>query len=259
VLTSAWNYAGGSEMLSRHSEKLELLPMGLDLAPYAEPEQPVVREAERIRRDLGSPLWLAVGRCVYYKGLHTAIEALRHVPGRLLIVGEGPLRESLMRLAARLGVQARVSWWNQVDEAHLRATYRAAEALWFASNARSEAFGLVQVEAMASGCPVINTEIPHSGVSWVSRHEETGLTVPMDDPRALAAAARRLLDEPGLRDRLVHGGCVRVAKEFNDQTMARRSIEIYQRVLSRRKEAPVPAAAQLSAWVRQMSQPAGTA
>ena len=80
--------------------------------------------------------------------------------------------------------------------------YLAADAFWFPSNARSEAFGLVQVEAMASGCPVINTRIPHSGVPWVSLHEETGLTVPVDDPAALAAAANRLLTEPGLRDRL---------------------------------------------------------
>ena len=84
--------------------------------------------------------------------------------------------------------------------------YLAADAFWFPSNARSEAFGLVQVEAMASGCPVINTAIPHSGVPWVSPHEETGLTVPVDDPAALAAAANRLLTEPGLRDRLGAAG-----------------------------------------------------
>src|SRR5205814_697475 len=84
--------------------------------------------------------------------------------------------------------------------------YLAATAFWFPSNARSEAFGLVQVEAMASGCPVINTAIPGSGVAWVSRHDESGLTVPMNDPLALARAARRLLDEPGLRERLASGG-----------------------------------------------------
>ena len=77
----------------------------------------------------------------------------------------------------------------------------------------------MQVEAMASGCPVINTAIPHSGVPWVSRHEETGLTVPVDDPVAFAAAARRLLEEPGLRDRLAAGARARAISEFQCDAM----------------------------------------
>jgi len=259
ILTSAWEYAGGSELLSRHTRKLEVLPMGLDLKPYNDPEPAVKCEEARIRERFGSPLWLAVGRCVYYKGLHTAIEALRHVPGRLLIVGEGPLRETLMRLAERLGVASRVSWWDHTNDIELRAAYRAADALWFPSNARSEAFGLVQVEAMASGCPVINTDIPHSGVAWVSRHEQTGLTVPMDNPRALAAAARRLLDEPGLRQRLSAGAMQRAELEFRHETMARRSVEIYQRLLAAHREVPTPANVQLAAWVRNMGRPTNAA
>ena len=83
--------------------------------------------------------------------------------------------------------------------------YLAAHAFWFPSNARSEAFGIVQVEAMAAGCPVINAAIPHSGVAWVSPHDVSGLTVAVDDPVALADAANRLLAEPGLRDRLSAG------------------------------------------------------
>jgi rhamnosyl/mannosyltransferase len=115
--------------------------------------------------------------------------------------------------------------------------YHAADAFWFPSNARSEAFGLVQVEAMASGCPVINTAIPDSGVSWVCPHEEGGLTVPMDDPVALAAAANRLLTEPGLRERLAEGARRRAVQEFDHRTMAERSIAIYRHVLG---HAPLP-------------------
>ena len=110
--------------------------------------------------------------------------------------------------------------------------YNAAYAFWFPSNARSEAFGLVQLEAMASGCPVINTAIPHSGVTWVSRHLETGLTVPMNDPDALAQAARRLLGEPGLRDRLSVAARIRVVKEFDHRVMAKRSLAIYRNILT---------------------------
>jgi rhamnosyl/mannosyltransferase len=86
---------------------------------------------------------------------------------------------------------------------------------------------------MASGCPVINTAIPASGVSWVSRHDETGLTIPMNDWAALAAAANRLLTEPGLRERLAAGARKRARQEFDDRIMAERSLAIYRNVLAK--------------------------
>jgi rhamnosyl/mannosyltransferase len=94
------------------------------------------------------------------------------------------------------------------------------------------------VEAMASGCPVINTAIPASGVPWVSRSDETGLTVPLADPGAFAAASRRLLDEPGLRNRLASGAVARALREFDHTTMARRSLETYAHVLGRTRRGP---------------------
>ncbi len=123
-------------------------------------------------------------------------------------------------------------WCGRLKDEQLVGAYQAAAALWFPSNARSEAYGLVQVEAMASGRPVINTTIPDSGVSWVSRHEESGLTVPVNDPAALAGAARRLLSERGLRDRLGRQARVRAQEEFADDLMGRRSLDLYHRVLA---------------------------
>jgi glycosyltransferase involved in cell wall biosynthesis len=97
------------------------------------------------------------------------LQALVNVPGRLMVVGEGPLRRELGELADRLGVADRVVWQGWLSDAELIGAYHAATALWFPSNARSEAFGLVQIEAMACGCPVINANIAGSGVAWVSR------------------------------------------------------------------------------------------
>jgi rhamnosyl/mannosyltransferase len=170
---------------------------------------------------------------VYYKGLENAIRAMPMVPGKLAIIGQGPLEAPLKALAAELGVADRVIWCGSVDDDTLAAAYRAATAFWFPSNARSEGFGLVQVEAMASGCPVINTHVPHSGVSWVCRHESEGLTVPMNDPQALAIAANRLLDEPGIRNRLAHAGRERAMAEFDHRTMAARSLELYEDALKK--------------------------
>jgi rhamnosyl/mannosyltransferase len=170
---------------------------------------------------------------VYYKGLETALLALRSVPGTLLIAGDGPWRTHLERFSARLDLKDRVRFLGKVPrDEDLAAYYLASKAFWFPSNARSEAYGLVQIEAMASGCPVINTAIPHSGVPWVSRHEETGLTVPVDDPAAFAGAALRLLKEPGLHDRLAVSARARAISEFHCDAMGSRSKELYSTTLA---------------------------
>jgi rhamnosyl/mannosyltransferase len=176
---------------------------------------------------------------VYYKGFLNAVRALTEVPGTLVLVGDGPDRPALEAEAARLGVSDRVVFPGKLPHAlDLVPYYLAADAFWFPSNARSEAFGLVQVEAMATGCPVINTEIPHSGVAWVSPHEQTGLTVPVNDPSALASAARRLVEEPGLRARLASSARARAIEEFSDRVMAERSLAIYRQVLGDTTPAP---------------------
>jgi rhamnosyl/mannosyltransferase len=232
VLVSSPTFHAGSEYLQRHLDKLAIIPFGLDLAPMINPGAEALATAARLRAEHGDTLWLVVGRLVYYKGINQALHALTQTPGKLLIVGEGPLRQELARLAERLGVADRVVWQGRLSEAELIGAYHAATAFWFPSNARSEAFGLVQVEAMACGCPVINTNIFGSGVAWVSPHESSGLTVPINDPAALAAAARRLLTEPGLRERLGRQARERALAEFDQEQMARRTLQLYERVLS---------------------------
>ncbi|CAN5913743.1 glycosyltransferase [soil metagenome] len=230
ILPTSPAYAAGSPFLQSYHDRLYVLPLGIDLAMYLEPAAADRAEADQIQAAHAGPLWFSCGRMVYYKGFEIAIRALSQVRGTLLLAGDGPARPRLEAEAGRLGLADRVVFLGAVPR--VLPYYLAARAFWFPSNARSEAFGLVQVEAMASGCPVINTSIPHSGVSWVSPHEQTGLTVPMDDPEALAASARRLLDEPGLRDRLATEARARAVREFDHRVMARRSLALYEHVLS---------------------------
>jgi len=229
----------------------------MDLGAFSRPA-PAVLEAERkLRARYGPTIWLSVGRVVYYKGLHVAIEALTRVPGTLIIIGCGPLLRELREKAEALGVAQRVVWWGHASQDELLGAYRAATALWFPSSARSEAFGLVQVEAMASGCPVINTDITNSGVAWVSPHGRSGLTVPINNPPALARAAERLLDEPGLRDRLAVGAIARATEKFTDATMAERSLRVYRRVVREGLSSEAPGN-ELASWVRRVSEPMET-
>lgn len=246
VLATSPPYVEGSRVLRQYAGKVEVCPFGIDSEPFVNPNA-VARKFQRaLAERFGQPLWLCVGRLVHYKGFDVALRALTHLPGKLLMVGAGALEARLRGLARTLKVAGRVVWNSRLTDAELAGAYHAATALWLPSNARSEAFGLVQVEAMASGCPVINTDIPGSGVPWVSRHEETGLTIPMNDPDALADASRRLLKETGLRERLVQCGRERALSQFDHAIMASHTIEVYRDAIrrpSRRTEATRAAAA----------------
>ncbi|WP_224243337.1 glycosyltransferase [Hyalangium gracile] len=242
LIATSSAYVSGSPLLRHFRDKVRELPLGIDLAPYLEPSPAALEAEARWRAAQGSPLWLMVGRLVYYKGLFTALEALTRVPGQLLVVGVGPLEQEGKARARALGVEGRVTWAGYLPPDELVGAYRASTALWFPSNARSEAYGLSQIEAMASALPVINTAIPHSGVPWVSLHGQTGLTVPMGDAEALARAARRLLEEPGLAQKLGQGARARAVEQFRHDVMAERSLALYAEALQASQEDRSPSA-----------------
>jgi glycosyltransferase involved in cell wall biosynthesis len=230
ILTTSENYQHGSKFLRLYRDKLDVLPLGLNLSTFANTQPNIEMQVQQLKAKYGDVIWLAVGRLVYYKSFHIALAALQSVPGKLLIVGTGQLMVKLQKLAHDLNVADRVIWLGKTSESDLVVAYHAATALWFPSNIRSEAFGIVQVEAMASGCPAINCEIPGSGRTLGLSARQEGLTVPINDPQAFAAAAQRLLNEPGLRERLSQGARAR-SEEFGDVLMTKRSLAIYQRVL----------------------------
>jgi glycosyltransferase involved in cell wall biosynthesis len=232
ILVASEAYVTGSSYLQRFRDKVVVNPFGIDLAAFLDPAPAATQAAARFRAAYAEPLWLAVGRLVYYKGLANAIQALTQVPGRLMIVGEGPLRGELERQARAVGVADRIVWHAQLSRDELIGAYLAATALWFPSNARSEAFGIVQIEAMACGRPVLNSAIPGSGVAWVSRDGETGFTVPVDDWQALAAAANRLWHDADLRGRLGAQARRRAIEEFDARRMAERVRSVYRRALA---------------------------
>ena len=232
ILTDSPPYAGGSSLLAKYPSKVVSLPLGIELLPFVNPSAAALTHAGQLRASRAGPIWVSAGRLVYYKALDVALHALKTLPGTLHIIGTGPMEPAWRSLAASLGVADRVVWRGRVSDDELVGTYRAATALWFPSNERSEGFGLVQVEAMACGCPVVNANIPHSGVPWVSRHDETGLTVPVNDPVAFASASQRILSESGLRERLSHEAILQAKSRFDAVQMAARSLEIYREAIA---------------------------
>ena len=226
IIASSPNYVASSATLARHRDRCEVIPLGIPLRDF---EQCDAAAIDAVRREFGERLIVSVGRLVYYKGFEYLIRAMKHVHGRLLIVGIGPLRQKLGALAAELGVADRVNFLGNIDHQRLVACYHAADLFVLASIARSEAYGLVQVEAMAAGLPVVNTELD-SGVPFVSLHEQTGLTVPPADSEALAAAINRLLDDPDQRAAFGQAARLRAQQEFAVEAMALRTLSLYDRI-----------------------------
>jgi rhamnosyl/mannosyltransferase len=228
IVVTSPNYLESSTTLARYREKCVVVPLGIDLDAFASTDR--VRERARdIRASLSARhLLLAVGRLIYYKGFEVAIRALAEVPdAELVIVGEGPLRPALLKLAAGLGVQERVRLRGEVDDDEILAYYHASDLYLLPSIARSEAFGIVQVEAMACGVPVINTDLK-SGVPFVSPHGESGLTVPPEDPASLSSAVRRLLADPSMRERMGAAGKERARREFSKEALGDRVLRLYE-------------------------------
>ncbi len=232
IVATSRAYADASPLLRAFAGRVRVIPLGIDVRAWAEAPDPLALATlqGRLAPPAEEPLWLSVGRLVYYKGLATALEALSAVPGRWAIVGEGPEGPALRARAARLGLAGRVVWLGEVDRGALRAAYHQATALWFPSDARSEAFGLVQVEAMAAGCPVLNCAVPGSGVPWVAPHDEAALTVPAGDAGAFAAAARRMAN-PAVRARLAEGARRRAAA-FDQAALAEATLGLYREVVT---------------------------
>jgi glycosyltransferase involved in cell wall biosynthesis len=173
---------------------------------------------------------LAVGRLVYYKGMKFLIQAMSQIDATLVIIGEGPLRAELEREAAGNGTSGRVTFLGEID-GNLASYYHACDVLALPSCERSEAFGLVQLEAMACGKPVVNTQID-SGVPYASLDGLTGLTVPPRSSEAMATALNRLLDNNELRMEMGRAARDRVVKEFGIRQMAARTLALYRTVVS---------------------------
>ncbi len=228
IIATSDKYIETSPILQAHRDKCRVIPLGIPLERFHSPDPHIV---DWIRNQYGPSIVVAVGRLVHYKGFEHLIRAMKRVDGHLLLIGNGPLRAELEALARSLGIHERVTILSGV--ADVVPYYHAADVFVLPSVNRSEAFGLVQVEAMACGKPVVNTQLA-SGVTFVSRHEETGITVPPSDANALSAALNTLLKSPEMRARLGSAARIRVATEFNVEVMANRTLAVYEAVMKGR-------------------------
>jgi rhamnosyl/mannosyltransferase len=205
-------------------QKCHVIPYGIHLADFAAAPA-VLSESNAVKEKYKQPLILYAGRLVWYKGIEFLIKAMKGIDAVLLIVGDGPQRKNLKKLAAEEKIKDKIIFIGKVPS--MAPYHYASEFLVLPSISRSESFGMVQLEAMACGKPVISTELG-TGSSWVNRDEVTGIVVKPQDLTGLQNAINLLLSNPSLRKRLGENGKAIIEKNFTDEKMAEKILQIYK-------------------------------
>ena len=245
IIATSPEYLASSPALAPWRERCVVVPLGLDAARIPEPDAASRAQAEALwstvdpSRGSAPRPWrvLAIGRLTYYKGheiLIRAAAALREAG--VLIVGSGDLADALRGSIATLGLNGRVRLVGHQPGPVLDALLAGCDLLCLPSIERTEAFGLVQLEAMRFGKPVVVSDIPGSGTGWVVRQAGNGLTVPPGDPTALAAAIDRLGRDPEQARRLGQAGAQALEARFGIARVAEQIARLYAEVVDVRPQ-----------------------
>lgn len=217
-------YLKESPYLQEAQGKTVAVPIGIEPVTF----DPTLAEQWKMRYP-GKKLVVSIGRLVPYKGYPYLISAARQLgPGyQVLIVGDGPIRESLENDIRINGVEGTVKLLGYVEDNEAHALLAACDVFVLSSVMKTEAFGIVQIEAMSLGKPVIATKIPESGVSWVNADGVSGLNVPVRDATALAEAIRRICSDDSLHQVLAQGARSRYLENFTIERMIEKTIKVY--------------------------------
>jgi glycosyltransferase involved in cell wall biosynthesis len=227
IIATSPNYIRSSPYLSEVAEKCTPIPLGIDLQRF---QMVRSRDVTTLRTRYEPPLLLFVGLLRYYKGLEYLLRAMANINATLVVVGTGPLEGELRTMARKLGLAGRVFFTGAVSEDLLPAYYQACDLFVLPASHRSEAFGVVQIEAMACGKPVVSTELG-TGTSYVNLDGKTGLVVPPRDPEALAQAIGRLLGDHRRRAQMGARARERATLEFSHEIMIDRVVNLYESML----------------------------
>ena len=222
-----------SPFLSKVAGKCDVVPYGVDVDFWSNVGRDDEAEIERIRAQ-HPRMVVSIGRLVPYKGYPVLLEAMQQVDGDVVLIGEGSQGDSLKAQVKRLGLDGRVHFKGYLTRTEMKRYLHAARLFVLPSISEAEGFGIVQIEAMASGLPVINTNL-HTTVPRIARHEIEGLTVEVGNASALAQAINRLLGDDGLSRRLAANGRQRAESTYSNSAFLTRMQDVYQRACRTRQ------------------------
>ena len=229
IIATSPQYFQTSKVLQKYKRTCEIIPLGIDFDNFNSKFEILSCEAH-LRRKYGERIVLFVGKCRYYKGIHVLLQAMRKIDAKLLIVGAEHDYKKIVTQWGLKGSLANVEVVGELPDDTLADYFHACDVFVLPSIQRSEAFGIVQLEAMACGKPVVSTELG-TGTSFVNAHEKTGLVVPPNDPDAMAEAVNHLLHNPKICEQYGESGMSRVKQFFSLEQMVARTESLYRQIL----------------------------
>lgn len=236
IMVATEGHVKGSEVLQQFKDKIVAIPFGLDAA-FLEKSLAAIGKEKVVAATVTTTAtnFLFIGRLVYYKGCDVLLEAFAKMANKeahLTLVGGGPMKEELEAMAKTYGIEDRVHMLGSIPYNDLLQQIAECDVFVLPSSERTEAFGIVQIEAMAYGKPVINTNLP-TGVPYVSLHNKTGLTVEPKDVKGLSDAMDLLANDSDLREKFGKSARKRVEDEYRLSSVLDRIYAQYEKVLEK--------------------------
>lgn len=226
IVATSPNYLKTSNVLDKYSDKVNVIPIGLDQATYPPPSP---EKLAYWREKLGVKFFLFVGVIRYYKGLHILLEASRGLDYPIVIVGAGPIENELKEQAARFGL-TNIHFLGFLSDDDKAALFTLCYAVVFPSHLRSEAFGISLLEGSMYGKPMISSEIG-TGTTFINIADLTGLVVPPSDPTALHQAMQYLWENPKEASEMGKRAKERYWQQFTADQMARSYVDLYEELV----------------------------
>jgi rhamnosyl/mannosyltransferase len=228
IVANSPTYARTSPVLS-HPDirgKVRIIPLGIEESSYPKDGDNAV--FNRLGVEMDEPYFLFIGVLRYYKGVQFLVRAAKTLGAKVVIAGSGPEGANLQALAAKEGVD-NVVFAGQVSDTEKVALLKHCLALVLPSHLRSEAYGMVLLEAAMFGRPLISCEIG-TGTSYVNAHEETGFVVEPQSPAALALAMNTLLNDDALSARMGEAARSRYEKLFSGPILGRAYADLFREI-----------------------------
>lgn len=228
IIATSPPYLESSVALAPWRDKCQVIPLGLDPARLPEPSEAEQIAAHRLWGDNGRLRVLTIGRLTYYKGHEVLLQAIKALPNtRLLLIGAGEREEGLRSLISHLELEEQVTLQGGCTEAQRNALLATCDIFCLPSIERTEAFGVVLLEAMRFTKPVVASRIAGSGVSWVIADGETGKLCSPQDSASLTQALKYLMGAPKKRESFGKVGEQRFRQYFQIDRVAAEVAALY--------------------------------